>query len=371
MEEERGIDLLRGQFSGSGSNCLKFSPERQQSWNLGVFITSSAASVACILAIIFILAFKGHKRFVHRLTLYLMVAALLEAVVSILAVIPVYVNGTVVAVREGFEDFCAASGYLLMVTGWIPRLVICWIVLHLVLVSVFKHNANAIKCKYEACGLAVVLILPAAITWVPFVKGMYGWSQQVGCWIKISESNCTYDYEGLTFMFVFGYAPELFIVLAILISLGTIFTVICRRAVRQEQVFYQTSVHQRGLKEVLPLLLYPLIYLVLLTAIVATRIYDVAVNIRVQERNSMTPWLVYTIAIYLARLFIPLICLLHVSRLCCRKTQTRQHVVTTTTSYVVPNEFTDQEDEPLIIRGQRTKVSSKEYKSIFEGTVQY
>ena len=193
MEEERGIDLLRGQFSGSGSNCLKFSPERQQSWNLGVFITSSAASVACILAIIFILAFKGHKRFVHRLTLYLMVAALLDAVVSILAVIPVYINGNVVAVREGFEDFCAASGYLLMVTGWIPRLVICWIVLHLVLVSVFKHNANAIKCKYEACGLAVVLILPAAITWVPFVKGMYGWSQQVGCWIKISESNCTYD----------------------------------------------------------------------------------------------------------------------------------------------------------------------------------
>ena len=124
-------------------------------------------------------------------------------------------------------------------------------------------------------------------------------------------------------------------------------------------------------QKLLPLLLYPLIYLVLLTAIVATRIYDVAVNIQVQERNSMTPWFVYTIAIYLARLFIPLICLLHVSRLCCRKKQTRQHVVTTTTSYVVPNEFTDQEDEPLIIRGQRTKVPSKEYKSIFEGTVQY
>ena len=198
---------------------------------------------------------------------------------------------------------------------------------------------------------------------------MYGWSQPVGCWIKISESNCMYDYEGLTFMSVFGYGPELFIVLATLISLVTIFTVICRRAVRQEQVFYQPSVHQRGLKEVLPLLLYPLIYLVLLTAMVATRIYDAAVNIRVQERNSMTPWLVYTIAVYLARLFVPLICLLHMSRLCCRKKQTRQHVLTTTTSFVVPNEFTDQEDEPLIIRGKRTEVSSKEYKSVFEGTV--
>ena len=112
MEEERDIDLLgSNQFSGSGNNCLKFNPEEQKSWNLGVVIVSSVATVACILAIISILAFKGHKRFVHRLTLYLMVAALLEAVASVLAVIPVYHkhdNGTVVVVREGFEDFCAA-----------------------------------------------------------------------------------------------------------------------------------------------------------------------------------------------------------------------------------------------------------------------
>jgi len=126
MEEERGIDMLGSsqfsgsgsKFSGSGSDCLKFSPEKQKSWHLGVFITSSAASVACILAIISILAFKGHKRFVHRLTLYLVVAALLEAVVTIFNVIPVYHNGTVVTVREGFEDFCAAIGFLLEVTVW-------------------------------------------------------------------------------------------------------------------------------------------------------------------------------------------------------------------------------------------------------------
>ena len=164
-------------------------------------------------------------------------------------------------------------------------------------------------------------------------------------------------------MFVFDYGTGLLAVLTVFITLLAIFIVMCRRAVRQEQVFYQTSVHERGLKEVLPLLLYTLIYLVPLTAIVATLIYDAAV--------SMTSWWVYSIAVYLARLFIPLFSLLHVSRLCCRKKQTRQHVLTTTTLYVVPNEFTDQEDELLIIRGQRTKVPSKEYKSIFEGTTEY
>ena len=171
MEEERDIDLLSSNpFSGSGINCLNFNPnlEEQKSWNLGVVIVSSVATVACILAIISILAFKGHKRYVHRLTLYLMVATLLEAVASILAVIPyiMYVkhdNGSAMDVGEGFEDFCATSGFLLELTVWIPRLVICWIVLHLVMVLVFKHSANAIKWKHEACGLAVVLILPASI----------------------------------------------------------------------------------------------------------------------------------------------------------------------------------------------------------------
>ena len=70
-------------------------------------------------------------------------------------------------VREGFEDFCAASGFLLELTAWIRRLVIRWIVLYLVMVLVFKHNVITIKWKHEACGLVVVVLLPALITWVP------------------------------------------------------------------------------------------------------------------------------------------------------------------------------------------------------------
>ena len=364
MDEARDL-VGSGQFSGSGSNCPKFSAEEQKSWSLAFTIVSSAAGVACILSIISILAFKGHKRFVHRLTLYLLVTSLLEAVVSILEVIPVYHNGTVVAVREGFEDLCAAIGFLLEVSVWIPRLVICWIVLYLVMVLVFKHSTNAIKWKHEVCGLAVVLILPPSIAWVPFVKGMYGLSQGL-CWIKISESNCLYDDVGLIFMFVLSYGPQLLICLATFISLGTILIVMCRRSVGQEQGFCQSSVHQKGLKEVLPLLLYPLIYLVLWTAIVAPRIYDVVVN----ERNSTLPWVVHNIAVYFGRLFIPLICLLHLSILCCRKKKTTQHVLTTTTSFDVPNEFTDQEDEPLVIRGRRAEILSKGYKSVFEGSIQ-
>jgi len=82
------------------------------------------------------------------------------------------------------------------------------------------------------------------------------------------------------------------------------------------QGFCQPSVLQSALEEVLPLLLYPLIYLVLWTAIVAARINDVVGSVRIQERNSRLPWLMYSIALYFERLFIPLICSRRLFGLC-------------------------------------------------------
>ena len=76
---------------------------------------------------------------------------------------------------------------------------------------------------------------------------------------------------GLTFMFAFYYGPAFCVGMATLVALCTILIVICRRAMRQEQGFGQQSIYQQGVKEVLPLILYPLIYLLLLTALVATR----------------------------------------------------------------------------------------------------
>ena len=61
---------------------------------------------------------------------------------------------------------------------------------------VFRHNPNAVEVKHKACGLALVLLIPPLVTWVPFVW-LYGLSE-AACWIKLSEnSTCDYDYIGL------------------------------------------------------------------------------------------------------------------------------------------------------------------------------
>ena len=129
---------------------------------------------------------------------------------------------------------------------------------------------------------------------------------------------------------------------------------------RQEQGFGTQSAYRQGVKEVLPLILYPLIYLLLLTALVATRIHDAI------ERLTKLSWLVYHIIIISTRLFIPFVCLLHLSTICWRKKQIRRHTLNTTTSFIVSNECTDQENEPLVIN-QGAKTPSKTYQSVFEG----
>ena len=241
------IDSLKSKFNSSNStndtDCLKILAEELDTCKVATISVCSTASVACILAVIFILASKVYKKFVYRLTLYMIIVALLHPVVLILDVLPVYRNGTVVAVREGFESFCSLVGFLYVVTEWMELLVICWIVLYLVMVLVFRHSANAVKVKHEACGLAVVLLLPLVVAWVPFVKNMYGLSG-AACWIKLSENSaCNYDYIGLTFLFVFYYGPTFCVGMATLVALCTILIVMCRRAMRQEQGVGQRPVY--------------------------------------------------------------------------------------------------------------------------------
>ena len=350
----------------SGNFCLEWSEDELVALEIVNICISAAGVLASAVAIIFILVSKGYKKFVHRLTLYLIVAVQFDGVVSILQAVPVYYSGTVVATREGLEGLCAATGFLSNIADWLELLIISWIVLYLVMVLVFKYSANAIRRKHEICGLVVVLILPFLFNWIPFLKSMYGLSGG-DCWIKPSVNNyCDYDEVGLIFMFLLSYGPFLLVCLITLVSLGTIAIVMCKRALQQEQGSSQSSVHRQGLKEVLPLLLYPLSYFLLWIGEVMVRLYDVTHGKMLHYPLILTQDIISVIII----LFVPLVFLLHASIRLCKMKQGRLSTMNTTTSFSVSNEFPDEEDKTLIIKGQGT-IQAKEYKSVLEGSVQW
>jgi len=184
----------------NGSYCLGISSEQVKTLNLTLICVCSTAGISCVLAIIFILVSKRYKKFVYRLTLYLMVAILLVEVATILEAVPMYNNGTVVAVRKGFEGLCVAASFLFQIAAWMEMFVIFWITIYLLTVLVFSCNVTVVKWKQEVIGLAAMLILPFLFNWIPFIKDMYGISGPY-CWIKQSmNSNCKYDYVGLALM---------------------------------------------------------------------------------------------------------------------------------------------------------------------------
>ena len=74
----------------SGNFCLEWSEDELETLEIVNISVSAAGVLASAVAIIFILFSKGYKKFVHRLTLYLIVAVQFDGVVSILQAVPVY-----------------------------------------------------------------------------------------------------------------------------------------------------------------------------------------------------------------------------------------------------------------------------------------
>jgi len=61
--------------------------------------------------------FKAYKRFVHQLTLYLAIAALIYSIIFALQILPVEARCGVVMVRS--EQLCTALGFLVEYAAWV------------------------------------------------------------------------------------------------------------------------------------------------------------------------------------------------------------------------------------------------------------
>ena len=71
----------------------------------------------------------------------------------------------------------------------------------------------------------------------------------------------------------------------------------------QEQGVGQQSVYRQGVKEILPLVLYPFIYLLIGAAVIAIRICSAIPS--VHKTNFKLQWLIYSIIIYIVKCFVP------------------------------------------------------------------
>ena len=353
----------------NGSNeasCFEFSERQLNQVTAAVVSVSGITCIACIIAVILIIVLKQYRTFLHRLVLYLMVAAGVYSLSFFLEITPVYHDSEGVSVRKGLEGLCAAIGFFTQIMAWIFHIIITWIVVYLTLLAVFKYQAN--KRKHEAIGLITVFVLPFAFNWIPFIQNMYGLSG-FWCWIKPAEGGCNGDHTlGDLYQFGLHYAPAALVVIFTYVAFTTIVIVLCKERATTNST---GAAHSQAVKEALPLLAYPLIYNIFFVPVFVNRIYY-AIAVSKGEKPNYPLFLAHAILEAMRMLLAALGFLLHpniLKKVFCKKPMSNTQ--RTATEFVVSNEFS--EEEPLVIRGttNKTECDTSTYLSIFEQAHKY
>ena len=313
-------------FTNSGY-CFNFTAT-ELTTNIAVTVLlHTLATFTCLFAAGFIIFTKLYQSHTYRLILYLMVATALYSITLMLEVVPVTHNGDIVQVREGWDGACAGISYISQMMESAKLTIIAWIVLYLLILAVFKFQAN--KLRHEVFGLFVVILVPLVKDWLPFVWDMYGLSG-MWCWIKLTDANCGANYTlGLGLMFAVEYGPltvvSIFTTVSFMIILVTL-----RKKNDEARLTWRGVSDNSTLKAGLPLIAFPLLYVLIFLFRLTHRIYYA-----VQVANGNSPltglWLAHTIGMGIAAMTIPTGFLCYPSirrRLCTRCTKTDQRTKT-------------------------------------------
>lgn len=265
-------------------------------------------SLANLLTIFLIVWTRAYRQHVHRLTLYLAILGLCFSVALGLDVIPADIDAgnSYVVVRSGWhwDDVCTAIGFVIEHLAFSRSLASLTVCFYIFMLAVFEVKLN--RTVHEVSGVAMILFLPALLSWIPFVHRTYGLAG-VWCWMKVDCSNSNNSSESLFSKDVEIGMVALDIVpnVASLVLICAVGVVFGRRArtIRMPEYMYLRKQHWLALKEVFPLSLYPFCLGVAILELEITRILTL----------DTTYWLVSVCLLQTVPLILPLSLLSHSS----------------------------------------------------------
>lgn len=219
-------------------------------------IASCLSILGCLMVLFLIVVYRRWRHFTHRMIAYLMIPSI------VLGCIYLYPHPL-----QDEEPLCQALGYLINTCTFAQRLLILFIVIHLVIFTIYKERPKYIEHVF----VCLTCVIPPAISIVPFIgdETHYGYAGD-WCWIKAGP---TKSYNTLL-RFVCLY---LWIVIFLCGEMASIIFVITRvRAHIQSLQANSVSVStlQRYKKQTYPLILYPVVNLLLAVPTCGARLYD-------------------------------------------------------------------------------------------------
>ena len=212
-------------------SCSRFSEEQLIAiFNTRVAVaTTSIASclITIILLCIMICYLKIWRTLIHRLKLYITIAAIVAAAMYLLQVLPMKSLADGATENHGWGRWCKGIAFFLNYSDWVMLLVICWMTVFLLwltqpLVQGLKNSINPLserrKMQFEFTIIIMTLVFPLFFLWVPFIDDDYGLAD-VWCGNIISKgsecSNATHEGWKTGFSYLVGtwYIPSFIIAL--------------------------------------------------------------------------------------------------------------------------------------------------------------
>ena len=149
-----------------------------------ILMTLCAGGIAAIfvsmIAMTMAIKFKLHKYFVHRLAIYQVLSAMFYSSLCVVEVIFInYDKNTSV-----YHPICVIEAFVLEYAVWIKLLFTFCLTFHLFCFSICHINYSRLEIAY----VLVSILGPALFSWIPFIHGLYG-EAGAWCWIQNWKDN--------------------------------------------------------------------------------------------------------------------------------------------------------------------------------------
>lgn len=157
--------------------------------------------ICCLLVVLLILFFKKYKYVIQRMVLYVCIAAAANSLAIVIQKVDYFVQ------NEATEVYCLFAGCFELYTSLIELLGLACISHSLSYIVRMKREHT----RYlEAAYIIICLVVPALLSWPPFLTHSYGKSGP-WCWIRERNEICERDIAGIALQFGLWYLPLLLV----------------------------------------------------------------------------------------------------------------------------------------------------------------
>ena len=287
-----------------------------------IIIRSSIAAVGvctCMLSISLVFCLKLHKYFIYRLAVYKVASAMLVNLLHI-----VFASYILQGHHSVNHVICLSIGFLFTYFLWINLLFTVIIMFHFISLTVCLKNLKHLEVYY----VVFSLLIPLVFLWIPFVNNSYGLNTNGVCWIIDTNTDCTTNTVGIIEQYTLWIGPCCFILaINVLAAVIVVIVLLCRgycngkESDREPLLAHHTSQHKKAVMELIPLLMYPAIYLFY-------AIFNTALQVMKNEHLKSRYYIeqIYSAVIPSWGMLSSIVLLLHVAVTKCSKKKSRRQL---------------------------------------------